>query len=202
MDSLKNCFIPILQIYPSEFRRQIFLDEFVKYAYTEVPQPEDTPTYALAFKINLDVIFRSYMYELDETDARTIASFISYLGTNGGRCLLGTFEKYAESQFFRDKETAFVHAWVSENSRQFGTNNNLRAIEYILTPIENHDLQYGLKNFSLNNIKSTHYEVIECIVKWLSTPDGVAYIVNCLDLIDQAKDTTYEIKKLARKPEG
>lgn len=201
MSSLISFFKPVLQIYTSEFRRKIYLEEFIKYAYTSLPFEPDDYNYSLEFSNNLDHIFRTYCYELDKTDAVTIASFISYLGTNGGQCLLETFRKYGESSFFRDKEEAFLHAWYKENSRQFGINSNLRSIEYMLTPIEQHSLHSGLDKFSIDNIKQTQYEVIELLVKWLSTPSGITYLLTCEDLINQEKDKTHEVRKLVRQPE-
>ena len=200
MESLKDYFQPVLEIYPTEYRRKIFLEEFIKYAYTPIEYDDESTTYSLPFTYNLDRIYRSYMFTLEREDAITIASFISYLGTNGGRCLLDTFEKFSESSFFKSKEDAFVHAWLSENSRKIGINHNLRAIEFMLTPLEKHKFHYGLDDFSINDIKSSQYEIIELTVKWLSTPAGVTYLLNCADLIDQAKDNTHEIRKVARKP--
>lgn len=199
MDSLIEHFKPVLPIYPSEFRRQIYLEQFVTYAFTDYSDSLASPNYELPFKLNIDNIYRNYKYQLDEKDAQTIASFISYLGTNGGRCLLDTFQKYAESKFFRNKEDAFVHAWHFENSRQVGINNNLRTIEFLLTPLNKYPRFGVLDIYSVSEISVDQYELIEQTVKWLSTSGGVTYLLNCLELIDQAKDKTHEIRKLARQ---
>ena len=110
MSIIKELFKPVLEIYPSEFRRKIFLDEFLKYAFKERDEDESSPVYSLHLKNNLEHIFRSYEYVLEPLDYTTIASFISYLGTNGGLDLQANFERNSESKFFRDKEEAFLEA--------------------------------------------------------------------------------------------
>ena len=79
MSIIKELFKPILEIYPSEFRRKIFLDEFLKYAFEERVEDSTSPVYSLGLKNNLEHIFRSYEYVLETLDYITIASFISYL---------------------------------------------------------------------------------------------------------------------------
>lgn len=198
VEALKKEFRPILEIYPTEYRRRIYLDEFLKYAFKERNEDVTVPTYSLYLKNNLEHIFRSYEYLLESVDYRTIASFISYLGTNGGLDLLANFEKNFESKFFRDKEEAFLYTWLKHNSRQVGINNNYRTIEYILSPLEKHDLHRGLTSFLIDDIKPSQYEIIEHLVKWLSTSEGVTYLLNCQDLINQERDKTYETRKVAR----
>lgn len=199
MSSLIDHFKPVLQIYPSEYRRKIYLNEFIKYAYTN-SEDDESPNFRLDLQYNIDHIFRSYAFALDETDAVVIASFISYLGTNGGFSLLNSFVRNSESKFFKNREDAFLYTWHVENSRRFGYNNNYRTIEYLLTPIEKHDLHRGLTKFSIDDIKQSNYEVIEYLVRWLSTPKGITYILTCQDLIEQEKEKTYEIRKMAREP--
>ena len=58
----------------------------------------------------------------------------------------------------------------------------------MLTPVEQHSLHSGLDKFSIDSIKQTQYEVIELLVKWLSTPSGITYLLTCEDLINQEKD--------------
>ena len=198
MSIIKELFKPILEIYPSEFRRKIFLDEFLKYAFEERVEDSTSPVYSLGLKNNLEHIFRSYEYVLETLDYITIASFISYLGTNGGLELQASFERNSESKFFRDKEEAFLYSWLKHNARQVGINNNYRTIEYILTPLEKHDLHRGLNKFCIDDIKPTQYEVIEHLIKWLSTSEGIIYILTCQDLIKQERDKTHEIRKMVR----
>lgn len=202
MSSLISFFKPVLQIYPSEYRRKIYLEEFIKYAFNNAYDELDDENYSLELSTNLDIIFRTYCYQLDRTDAVVIASFIAYLGTNGGLGLLESFRIYGESPFFKNKEEAFLFAWYKENSRRFGINNNFRTIEFLLTPIEQHSLHTGLEKFSMDDIKQTQYEVIELLVRWLSTSDGITYLLSCQDLINQEKDKTYEVKKMVRESSG
>lgn len=199
IESLKEHFKPILEIYPSEYRRKIYLDTFLKYAYKQFDEGSEV-NFGLPFNYNLDRIFRTYMFSLDEQDARTIASFISYLGTNGGRYLISLFKQYAEDPFFKTKEDAFLFAWLSENRRRYGHNDNLRTIEFILTPIKDHDVHHGLSDFNLDKIKTSQYEVIEHLVRWLSTSDGIKYLIDCENTIEIEKENINEIRKVAREP--
>ena len=197
IESLKDHFKPVLQIYPSEYQRKIYLDTFLAYAFKEVDEGSDV-NFGLPFNYNLDRIFKTYMFSLDRQDASTTASFISYLGTNGGRYLVSLFKQYSENPFFKTKEDAFLFAWLSENRRRQGHNDNLRTIEFILTPIENHHLHHGLSNFKLDDIKVSQYEVIEHLVRWLSTSDGIKYLVDCENTIEIEKENINEIRKVAR----
>lgn len=65
--------------------------------------------------------------------ASVAASFMVYMGCNGGRSFTHAAERLAKSGAFTCTEDAYLSAWVVENKRCSGVNSGLRTIEYMLS---------------------------------------------------------------------
>lgn len=180
----KDMFIPVLEIYPSEFKRRIYLDNFLYYMFDDV-LVEKANELSEITGFCYDNLFEDYHYEtfaynITEQTCRVIASFISYLGTNGG------YQFFADAERFKKLSDipnfyAYELAWSYENMRKYGHNNGYRAIEYILNPVENHPGVSG-RYFKQGCYEPTveDYEAIEHTCKWLGSHAGQVYLEKCI----------------------
>ena len=141
--------------------------------------------------------FETFAYNLNEHSCRVIASFISYLGTNGGYQYLSDVERYKQlpdiPNFY-----AYELAWSYENMRRYGHNNGYRAIEYILndqaylpSPM-NHYFKLGYYEPTVED-----YEIIEYVCKWLASYTGQEYLEKCKKDIQKENEirAEYEFKR-------
>lgn len=64
--------------------------------------------------------------------ASVAASFMVYMGCNGGNGFTRRAEKMAETGAFTGPENAYLAAWAIENQRLHYLNSGLRTIEYML----------------------------------------------------------------------
>lgn len=69
---------------------------------------------------------------LRQRAASVAASFIVYMGCNGGRCFTHEAQRLAQTGAFFCAENAYLAAWAIENKRSGGFNSGLRTIEYML----------------------------------------------------------------------
>lgn len=141
--------------------------------------------------------FETFAYALNEHSCRVIASFISYLGTNGGYQYLSDVERFKQlpdiPNFY-----AYELAWSYENMRRYGHNNGYRAIEYILndqaylpSPM-NHYFKLGYYEPTVED-----YEIIEYVCKWLASYTGQEYLEKCKKDIQKENEirAEYEFKR-------
>lgn len=194
-------FIPFLEIYPSEFKRRIYLDNFLYYMFDQdlIDKVNEDGEYSGNYFDNLfvDYHFENFAYELKEHSCRVIASFISYLGTNGGYQYLSDVERFKQlpdiSTFY-----AYELAWSYENMRKYGHNGGYRAIEFILNPVENHPgpseryFKVGYYDPSVED-----YEIIDYVCKWLASYTGQQYLEKCKIDIQKENEirAEYEFKR-------
>lgn len=181
----KEMFVPCLTIYPSEWKRRIYLDNFLECMFdpNALEEYNEKTQYAGIYITNLfeQVYFKifNYTYIIDENVCRVVASFISYLGTNGGSQFFADTERFKQ---IKNVPVEYVYelAWYYENMRKYGHSHNYRAIEYLLNPAEKHP-GIGSIYFSSDAYIPTvaDYETIEYVCKWLGTFEGQKYLEKC-----------------------
>lgn len=106
--------------------------------------------------------------------ASVAASFMTWLGTNCGNSFLHEASN-------RTRNPKYLLEWAKENRRQYGINNNIRTIEFLIAP-EDH-----FKNGSLHKYPDVLFqdcEVIEMMCEWLERTNAQKML----------KDCAYEIK--------
>lgn len=64
--------------------------------------------------------------------ASVAASFMVFMGCNGGRAFTDGAARLAQSGVFTCTEDAYLAAWAINNKRLYGINSGLRTIEYML----------------------------------------------------------------------
>ena len=174
-------FMPFLEIYPSEFKRRIYLDNFLYYMFDQnlIDRANDNWSGAYFDNLFVNYHFENFAYEITEHTCRVVASFISYLGTNGGYQYLFDVERFKQLPDIPDFY-AYELAWSYENMRKYGHNGGYRAIEYILNPVKNHpgpSDRYFKQNYYNPTVED--YEIIDYVCKWLASSTGQQYLTKC-----------------------
>lgn len=99
--------------------------------------------------------------------ASVAASFMVFMGCNGGRCFTEAAEKLAQQDHW--SERAYLAAWANENKRNRGINSGLRTIEYMLAreyPIVNGPFGPRLDWKKVPAISMEDIDVVESMVRW------------------------------------
>lgn len=180
---IPELFNPILEIYPSEFKRKIYLDNFLYYMFDQklIDKANEAGEVTGIYYDNLfaNYHFENFAYTITSETCKVIASFISYLGTNGGNQYFADVERFKKLPDI-PAYYAYELAWSYENMRKYGHNNGYRTIEYILNSVEYHPgpseryFKEGYYDPSVEN-----YETIEYVCKWLASSTGQEYLAKC-----------------------
>lgn len=103
--------------------------------------------------------------------ASVAASFMVFMGCNGGYCFTREAEALAERTAW--KERAFLQAWAADNARHDGINSGLRTIEYMLAaeyPIEAKTGGTRVNWAKVPAITMHDIDVVESMVRWWAGP--------------------------------
>lgn len=102
--------------------------------------------------------------------ASVAASFMVYMGCNGGRSFTHAAERLAKSGAFTCTEDAYLSAWVVENKRSSGVNSGLRTIEYMLA--REHPIAKGVVPLwrvdwpLVPDVTMEDADIVEAMVAW------------------------------------
>lgn len=134
----------------------------------------------------LDVYFYEYPYNPTRRDMAVIASLLAWLPSNCGRSFLSECEKM--SKILDSKDKGYVCAWAIENNRVTYMNHGYTCLEYLLSPIEEHDSVFRGLKCTPNYFISIHdMECANYFVKWLASQDGQMFL-------DQFNDTVVKFR--------
>jgi hypothetical protein len=103
--------------------------------------------------------------------ASVAASFITFMGCNGGLCFTRKAEQYATMPEFYGPERAFVAAWAVENMRNAGVNHGLRISEYMLArrhPIDRATFGNCVSWKDVPDVTQEDNDYLESMVRWWS----------------------------------
>jgi hypothetical protein len=115
-------------------------------------------------------IFRDMNDPVDQRVASIAASFMVFMGCNGGASF--TYQANELRPKFAYPAHAFAAAWAIENQRSRGTNHGLRTAEYMLAaihPIGNDGFRSDVVWERVPQINQKDMDAIECMVEWWST---------------------------------
>lgn len=146
------------------------------------------------------VIFRT-TGPVRQRAASVAASFMVFMGCNGGRGFTHNAESFAKQTLFCSRERAFLAAWALDNSRICGINHGLRMSEYMLArsyPIKN-DLFRGIDWKLVPNITQDDNDVLESMVAWWSTDPASVMRKIAEPMIDAAN---LKMRSSLFRPEG
>lgn len=115
-------------------------------------------------------IFRDCPTTPRQRAASVAASFMTFMGCNGGRDFTASADRLAASGAFIGKEAAYLAAWALTNDRVHYINCGLRVIEYMLArehPVYLSGIRLGHVNWTLvPSVTMDDIDVIECMVRW------------------------------------
>jgi hypothetical protein len=111
-------------------------------------------------------IFSDCPFNPRQRAASVAASFMTYMGCNGGLC----FTRRAEELIgeFKFPEPAYIASWAIENARNKAVNSGLRTIEYMLArehPIK-HKWPNGVNWKAVPCVTMEDIDVIDSMVRW------------------------------------
>lgn len=122
----------------------------------------------------LNEILRDVQGPTTQRDATVCASFMVFMGCNGGRGLHQNAEEFTRQGLTRRQ--AFRLAWAQANARSRGVDSGLRCIEYMLAakhPIRTDPGYVGRVDWTLvPEVTMRDIDVVECMVDWWSTREG------------------------------
>lgn len=122
----------------------------------------------------LDEILRDVHGPTTQRDATVCASFMVFMGCNGGRGIHQSAE--ALWKIGLNRQQAFRLAWSQANTRARGTDCGIRCIEYMLAtrhPIRTDPGYVGRVDWSLvPEVTMRDIDVVEAMVDWWSTREG------------------------------
>lgn len=117
-------------------------------------------------------IFRDCPTNPRQRAASVAASFMVFMGCNGGREFTAAADRLAATGARGGKEAAYLAAWALTNDRTCYINSGLRTIEYMLAseyPIHTTGIRHGHVNWqSVPTVTMDDIDVIECMVRWWS----------------------------------
>lgn len=110
-----------------------------------------------------------------QRDATVCASYMVFMGCNGGRSLHQAAEALMRRHGLNEGD-AFTLAWAKDNARHRGLSRGLRTIEFILAPqypIHVEGLRQGQVNWDLvPDVSMRDIDVIDCMVAWWGSHEG------------------------------
>ena len=126
---------------------------------------------------NFERIFHDASSDIDQRRASVAASFIAFMGCNGGTDFAWSCERFAASDIFQNRrEDAFLAAWAIGDKRCNGINHGLRTSEYMLAvqhPIEykRHGIR-GVEWSLVPVISADDRDTLEGMVRWWASADA------------------------------
>lgn len=112
--------------------------------------------------------------EINQRAATVAASFMVFMGCNGGMSFTHEAERYATNPLFYSVDAAYLAAWAINNRRSRGINHGLRTSEFMLA--KRHPISYE-RTFRFDvvcwcdvpDITQDDNDVLECMVIWWGT---------------------------------
>lgn len=126
----------------------------------------------------LDSVLRDLVTPATQRDATVAATFVQWLGTNVGSCVLREAERIASwSEDAGWRQHAYLFAWTKENFRTPAKSRGLRPIEFLLTPPG--DCNEAGWPRRLPDVTLRDLEVIDHVALWLGSEEGQAFLSAC-----------------------
>ena len=168
-----NNFIPNHDIAERDKLKQIYLEMFLEVTLESVSDEDNT------LKLH-SILNKSPFYEKDnKIQLKTIASFISYLGSNGGFDFLLKVETLKHHLNIYSNNSAYYElVWASENIRKSWMNGGYTLFEYLVSPSELFDSNGCLRYVDSTYCSYENNDLILTVLHWLSTCEGQNYIKN------------------------
>jgi hypothetical protein len=115
---------------------------------------------------------------ITDRHSKIAASIIVWLGTNCGLAFLMEARRLMNSP--TRIRYPFLAQWSHENTRHPCVNQNIRLIEHLLATEYHSDVfsPFG-QTPVVPDLSVDDYDAAECLMRWLSTKDGLAFVAEC-----------------------
>jgi len=128
------------------------------------------------------------------------ASFMVFMGCNGGRCFTDSADRLARSGAFTSAEDAFLAAWAIHNKRLGYINSGLRTIEYMLA--HNHPITTGpiarVDWGLVPNVSQEDVDIVESMVMWWGTSTTAHWMREAVEAQMKAHEANQRLLQEAR----
>ncbi|UEC05442.1 hypothetical protein [Burkholderia vietnamiensis] len=134
-------------------------------------------------------IFRDMVDPIDQRVASIAASFMVFMGCNGGASFTSLAKTLWERGPFEVRSDAFLAAFAVENRRVHGINHDLRLAEAMLCvehPIGEANCRTRVIWQNVPEITMKDMDALECMVAWWSTTRAEAMRAIAEPLISEA----------------
>lgn len=134
-------------------------------------------------------MFRHYRWEAGQREATVAASLICWIATNCGRGFAWEAQRLREVLGISvGGDTAWLMAWARENARQYGVNRGVRVLEHVLSPYDRGDMNSRFPEWDrIEEPSGRDMEAAECVVRWMGSAEGQAFLVGCQRAADQER---------------
>ncbi len=124
----------------------------------------------------LEDILSDLPFKTDQRAATVAATFMVWMGCNGGRDLTLMAERYATAAVIPTREAAFLAAWANYDMRRRGINGGLRASEFMLAanhPIDERETSRGRVRWEyVPEVAMRDRDVLEAMVAWWASAEA------------------------------
>lgn len=180
MNELLKHLIPIV---PTQENRNIAMIENFKRFFIEYDMDRLNDCSLSYFNDYSEFFFNSFPYRPNERHLNVIGSFVGWLGSNCGRAFISEAKRLGS--VVQSTHKGYIYAWAAENQRLTGINSGITVLEYLLTPLEHHDPQLGLKTHCNQFVTSHDIETINFLVHWLATAHGQDFLGPAFDEVSK-----------------
>jgi hypothetical protein len=138
------------------------------------------------------LLYGRFREPFSQRAASVAASFMVFMGCNGGRAFTMMAKEMAAKKAFASTEDAYLAAWAIYNKRVHGVNVGLRVAEYMLARV--HPLDRGrLIEASVPQITQADMDVLEAMVVWWSTERAAQMRTTAERMIDRANQNLRQV---------
>lgn len=117
-------------------------------------------------------------------DAEICARVVCWLGSNIGRCFAEGADRLQRDTGCSG-ETAFVMKWAQENTRHHFMNHGVRTVEHLLAREKDFAPTGTGRLWRWPRLSVDTLEVVDCLVYWLGSHEGVAFRRKCETKIEE-----------------
>jgi len=137
--------------------------------------------------------------QIRQRAASVAASFMVFMGCNGGRSFTDSAARLIKSGAFAYAEDAYLAAWAIENKRLFGINGGLRTIEYMLSreyPMTGRPVHVDWKK--VPDVSMDDMDIIESMVVWWGSSTTARLMRETVEATIKAHEASQRLQREAQ----
>lgn len=162
-----------------------FKDFFINFDMTSVNDRDDS-----RYRDYADYFFSNFPYEPNERHLKVMGSLVGWLGRNCGRAFIMEANELGEK--LKSKHNGYIFAWADVSQRSNGVNNGNTIYEHLLTPLQYHHPDLGMRCPKNHFVSSHDIETVNYMVHWLATDHGQSFINESLKMVSELTERNKE----------